>query len=153
MRRTMLLGASALLIGLLVNSQAEAWRGGYRGGGFRGTAVGFGGTGWAAHGLAGPRFAGGWGGARWGTWGGVCPGWGGDWGVRPRWGWAGQRPWGWRAAGWPLFGAGLGFAAASFYPYDYGYSSYAYGGCPLVRRRIFDGWGWRIVWVNPCSYW
>ena len=57
MRRTMLLGASALLIGLLVNSHAEAWRGGYRGGGwgggFRGTAVGFGGTGWAARGFAG----------------------------------------------------------------------------------------------------
>jgi hypothetical protein len=47
--------------------------------------------------------------------------------------------------------AGLGFAAAAYgYPYGYGYSNYY--DCPTVARRVFDGWGYRIVWLNSCDY-
>ena len=74
------------------------------------------------------------------------PGWGvaGGWG-RPGWG------------RWPVWGAaaGLGIAAGaayygSSYPYGYGYN--AYDDCPTVQQRVWDGWGYRIVWVNSCDY-
>ncbi|TMJ04533.1 MAG: hypothetical protein E6G97_06155 [Alphaproteobacteria bacterium] len=102
------------------------FRGGGFGGGFRGGAVGFRG------GMGG--FRGGFAGGRLGTWGGARPGWGGG-----RWagaGWGGGR---WAGAGWrggyggygyrrwgaPLLGAavGLGYGAASYYPYSYGYDA------------------------------
>jgi hypothetical protein len=67
----------------------------------------------------------------------------GGWG-RPGWG------------RWPAYGAavGLGLAAGAYYggyyPYGYGYS--AYYDCPTVARRVYDGWGYRVVWVNSCDY-
>jgi hypothetical protein len=50
---------------------------------------------------------------------------------------------------------GLGLASAAYYgsgyyPYDYGY--YGYGDCPLVRQQIWDGYGYRVAWVNSCGY-
>ena len=56
--------------------------------------------------------------------------------------------------------AGLGLASAayyssSYYPYDYGYgydNGYGYGDCIPVRQRVWDGYAYRVVWVNPCNY-
>ena len=38
----------------------------------------------------------------------------------------------------------------SSYPYGYGYN--AYDDCPTVQQRVWDGWGYRIAWVNSCDY-
>lgn len=159
MRRTILLGASALLIGLLVNSQAEAWRG-YRGGGwgggFRGTAIGPGGTGWAARGMAGPRFASGWGAGRWAA---VRPGLG--YGYRyPLYG-AGVAAAAYYGSSYPSYGYeanpyGYEPAAYSYEPASYSYDPYTWGGygysddCVVVRRLVFDGHSYRVVRADPC---
>jgi hypothetical protein len=145
MRRFMILAASALLLVPLLGGQADAQRG-FGGGGFRGGG-GFGGGGFRAAGVGGGGWAGrpGW---------GAAGRWGGGWAARPGWGggWVGHRR-GW-GNGWPLVGAavGLGLASAAYYgsgyyPYDYGY-----GDCPLVRQQIWDGYGYRVAWVNSCGY-
>jgi hypothetical protein len=78
---------------------------------------------------------------RWaGAWG---PGWRPGWNRWNRWNRWGPG-WGWGAAG-----IGLGLAAASVAAYPY-YASY-YDDC-TVPRRVFDGWGYRVVWVNVCGY-
>ena len=70
---------------------------------------------------------------------------------------------GWRGGGWgggwrgPAFGAlglgvGLGLAGAYGgwgYPY---YASYGYGGCYLVRQRIWTPYGWVLRPVQVCDY-
>ena len=67
--------------------------------------------------------------------------------------WAGYRPgWGHR---WPLYGAvGFGLASAAYYggsyPYDHGY--YGYDECSPLPQRIWNGYQYRVVWVNPCNY-
>jgi len=53
--------------------------------------------------------------------------------------------------------AAVGLAAGAFYagayPYGYGFDPYAYyDGCGTVARRVFDGWGYRVVYVNTCDY-
>ena len=56
---------------------------------------------------------------------------------------------------WPVWGAaaGLGIAAGpyygGYYPYGYGYN--AYDDCPTIQQRVWDGWGYRIVWVSSCD--
>jgi hypothetical protein len=164
MRRCLIVLAAALLMVPLFMAQAEAQRrfgGGFRAGGlgagpaFRG---GFGG-GFARAAIVRPGFAGG--GVRWA--GGFRGG------LGPRWGW--RRP--------GLAFAGLGLAtglalSSSYYGYDYGYAPvhagygygygydpYAYGygpyryagydGC-TVLRRVWTGWGYRVVLVNRCGY-
>ncbi|MEJ0074535.1 MAG: hypothetical protein WDO17_03660 [Alphaproteobacteria bacterium] len=175
MKRLLVLTVAALLLGPLISGEAQARFGG-GGGGFRGGG-GFAGGGFAGGGFRGAGFAGGGfrgaaiggvGGARWAGaaigrpgWGVGRPGWvvgRPGWGAgRPGWGVAGgwARPgWGWnRWHRWPLWGAaaGLGIAAAGFYggfPYDDGFSGYD---CPTVQQRVWDGWGWRIVWANSCD--
>jgi hypothetical protein len=51
---------------------------------------------------------------------------------------------------------GLGVAAGAYYggydPYGYGYSYSTYYDCPTVARRVYDGWGYRVVWINSCDY-
>jgi len=70
---------------------------------------------------------------------------------------------GWRGGGWgggwrgPAFGAlglgvGLGLAGAYGgwgYPY---YASYGYGGCYIVRQRIWTPYGRRLRPVQVCDY-
>jgi hypothetical protein len=117
------------------------YRGGFVGGGARWGAAGIGRPGWGAAGIGRP----GWGAAGIGR-----PGWGNGWG-RPGYGWGGR---------WPYYGAaaavGLGIAGAAYYggyaPYGYGYGYGAYDDCPLVRQQIWDGYGYRVAWVNSCSY-
>jgi hypothetical protein len=36
--------------------------------------------------------------------------------------------------------------------YGYGTASYGYDDCAPVPQRVFDGYGYRIVLVNPCGY-
>ena len=140
MRRVFILAVSALLSAQLFADDAAArngFHGGFGGGGFRGG--GFAGGGFARGGFARPAFAGagfvrpGWNG------GGVR--WGGGWG--PGWGW--RRP-GW---GWGAVGAGLAFGALATAPY---FNSFGYDDCPVVGRRVWDGFGTRVVWVNSCDY-
>ena len=165
MRRVFILVVSALLSAQLFADDAAArngFHGGFGGGGFRGG--GFAGGGFARGGFARPAFAGagfvrpGWGGG--GRWGG---GWGPGWGPRPGWGWRGAnvglRPgwggwgpgWGWRRPGWGwgAVGAGLAFGALATAPY---FNSFGYDDCPVVGRRVWDGFGTRVVWVNSCDY-
>ena len=65
--------------------------------------------------------------------------------------WAGGRP-GWGR--WPYWGAaaGLGIAAGAYYGSSYPYGYNAYDDCPTVQQRVWDGWGYRIVWANSCDY-
>lgn len=139
MRRLIVLSVSALLAAPLFAPAADARPGGFRGGGFHG-------------GVRGPGFRPGFAGA-----GIVRPGWHGggtQWagGWRPGWG-----P-GWRRPGWNWAAAGLGFAAASIAApyYGYGYDPYGYYAadydCPTVQRRVWNGYRYRIVWVNSCGY-
>ncbi len=84
-----------------------------------------------------------------GGWHGGFGGWHGGW----RGGWGG---WGWGAAG---LGIGLGLAATApywaGYPYGYypyGYANYyGYGGCYIVRQRIWTSHGWRWRPVQVCG--
>jgi hypothetical protein len=106
--------------------------------------AGVGGARWAGAGIGRP----GWGVGRPGL-GVGRPGWGvaGGWG-RPGLGW-GRPGWG----RWPLWGAaaGLGVAAGAFYG---GWDDWGYSGvydCPTVQQRVWDGWGYRIAWVNSCD--
>lgn len=132
MKRLGYLIASAALAGALVASgPAEAFRGGFGGGGFHG----FGGGGW--HGGSG------WQGGSFGGWrGGGFGGWGrggmfagrsvalGGWNR----GWGG-RGWGWGGGWWPGYATGIGLGLAATYPwwgysypyYDYSYYDYPYG--------------------------
>ncbi|MGB9369591.1 MAG: hypothetical protein WCE79_26655 [Xanthobacteraceae bacterium] len=141
MRRLIVLSISALLLSLFFADHADArggfggGGGGFAGGGFRAAAIG--------GGFAGP-----------GRWGGVGigrPGWGVAGIGRPGWGVVGRPGWGWRGR-WPLWAgaAGLGLAGAAYYG---SYNPYGYDDdCPMVRRTIWDGYGYRIVWVNACGY-
>jgi hypothetical protein len=164
MRRVFILAVSGLLSAQLFADDAAA-RNGFHGGGFRGG--GFVGGGFARGGFARPAFAGagfarpGWhgGGVRWGG------GWGPGWGPGPGWGWRGAnvglvRPgwgggwgpgWGWRRPGWGwgAVGAGLAFGALATAPY---FSSFGYDDCPVVGRRVWDGFGPRVVWVSSCDF-
>src|SRR5262245_21990967 len=179
MRRIVVLFALALLTISLVPDTADArggggfrgggfggggFRGGFAGGGFRGGFAGggfrggFARAGWGG-GWGRPGWGGGdvrWAGAGWGRpgWGGAR--WAGGWG-RPGWGW-GRPGWGWRRPGWGFaaatVGLGLGLAATS--PYWYGgydpyYSTVGYDDC-TVPRRVWTGWGYRVVWVNACGW-
>jgi hypothetical protein len=145
MRKLIILSVSALFMAPLLADEAAARPGGgFRGGGFHG---GFSG-GVRGQGLARPGFAGA---------GIVRPGWHGSgtqWAGRWRPGW---RPGGWRP-GWNWAATGLGLAAgaiaaAPYYGYGYpsGYYATSYD-CPTVRRRVWDGYRYRIVWVNSCGY-
>jgi hypothetical protein len=173
MNPIMVMSAAALLLGSLLVDSADARGGfgggrggGFAGGGFRGGAVG--------GGFAGGGFRGGVGGARWAGAGVGRPGWGAagigrpGWGAagigRPGWGvgrpgWGVGRPgWGHGLAGrrWPFWGAaaGLGLAGAAYYgdyaPYGYGYGSY--DDCASTPQQYWDGYGYRTVWTNSCSY-
>jgi hypothetical protein len=164
MKRFVVLAIFALLLSPLSFNHADA-RGGFGGGGFHGGGFaggGFRGGGFAGGGFRGAAIGGGYrggfvgggyrqgfvgGGARWAGAGVGRPGWNGGW--RPGWGGAG---WGYRRVGaWPWYGAavGLGLAGAAYYnsyaPYGY------YDECPTVRQQYWDGYGYRIVWVNACS--
>jgi hypothetical protein len=174
MKRLFVLVIAALLFVPLITSEAEArWGGGggFRGGGFAGGGFrggGFAGGGFRGAGFAGGGFRGGaigMGGARWAGagigragwvgrpgfgvgrpgWGVGRPGWGGGW-ARPGWGW---NRWGWRGR-WPWWGAAAGLGIAAGFYGGYPYSGYY--DCPTVQQRVFDGWGYRIVWVNSCDY-
>jgi hypothetical protein len=167
MRRLLVTALSALVLTLIVNDAAEAqrYRGGFGGAGFRGG--GFHGGGFRAVGIGGARWAGGyarpgWGvaGGRWGAvgragWVGGRPVWGGARWAGYRHGWGYRPGWGYR---WPLYGAGLGLATAAYYGSTYyapyGYYGYGYGPdeCAPVRQSVWDGYGYRVVWVNPCNY-
>ena len=58
--------------------------------------------------------------------------------------------------GWGCPAAGLGAADLTagayygrYYPndgYDYGYSGYGYDECASVPQRMFDGYGYRVLW-------
>lgn len=78
---------------------------------------------------------------------GFRPGWNGggmQWWPNPGWqpNPSGRLGWGW--------GNGWGWAAAGTLAYDpYGYS--AYDSCPNVQRRVWDGYGYRITWLNSCT--
>jgi hypothetical protein len=165
MRRSLMAALGTLLLCMLATDYAEARGrgGGFSGGGFRG--AGYGG-GFRGGGFAGGYRAVGVSGARWA--GGVGrPGWGAAAGRsgwvsgRPVWGgarWAGYRPgWGYRYR-YPLYGAAaVGLASAAYYNgyYGNGYyddSYYGYQDCRPVRQRVFDGYYYRVVWVNPCQY-
>jgi hypothetical protein len=149
MRKLIILSVSALFMAPLLADEAAARPGGgFRGGGFHG---GFSG-GVRGQGLARPGFAGA---------GIVRPGWHGSgtqWAGRWRPGWnPGWRPGGWRP-GWNWAATGLGLAAgalaaAPYYGYGYpsGYYATSYD-CPTVRQRVWDGYRYRIVWVNSCGY-
>ena len=65
--------------------------------------------------------------------------------------------WGWAAAGLGAAAITAGAYYGSYYPdyYGYGYggySGYGYGDCSTVPQRIFDGYGYRVVWTNSCGY-
>jgi hypothetical protein len=140
------------------------FRGGFVGGGFRGAAIGSGfrggfvgapgfrgaaiGSGFRGGFVGAPGFRGGFvgPGARWAGAGIGRPGWNGAW--RPGWRGAGHR---WRGA-WPLYGAAVGLGLGAAYYSSYAPYGYYYDDCPTVRRQYFDGYGWRIVWVNACDY-
>ena len=172
MRRAFILMVSGLLSALLFAGDAAArngFHGGFGGGGFRGGSFagggfargGFAGGGFNRGGFGRPAFAGA-GFARPG-WNGGGVRWGGGWGPRPGWGWRGAnvglRPgwggwgpgWGWRRPGWGwgAVGAGLAFGALAAAPY---YGSFGFDDCPVVGRRVWDGFGTRVVWVSSCDY-
>ena len=168
MRRAFILAVSGLLFAHLFSDAAAARNGFHGGGGFRGG--GFAGGGFARGGFARPAFAGagfgrpGWngGGVRWGGGWGPRPGWGwrgANVGLRPGWGPGWGRPgwnadWRWRRGwgpgwGWGAVGAGLAFGALATAPY---FSSFGYDDCPVVGRRVWDGFGSRVVWVSSCDY-
>lgn len=146
MKRLIILSVSVLLLSAVLADHADARAGfgggGFHGGGFHGMRVGGGyrggfvggGARWAGAGIGRPG------------WGAVGrPGWGGAW--RPGWSGAG---WGYRRA-WPWYGAavGLGLAGAAYYN---SYSPYGYDDdCPTVPQQYWDGYGYRIVWVNSCG--
>jgi hypothetical protein len=171
MRQAFILAVSGLLFAQFLVDDAAArggFHGGFGGGGFRGG--GFIGGGFARGGFGRPAFAGagfvrpGWhgGGVRWGG------GWGPGWGPRSGWGWraanVGLRPgWGWRPGwnadwrwrrgwgpgwGWRAASVGLGFGALAAAPF---FSSFGYDDCPVVGRRVWDGFGPRVVWVSSCD--
>jgi hypothetical protein len=133
MKRLGYLVASAALAGALVASgPAEAFRGGFGGGGFHG---GFGGGGWHG-GFGGGGWHGGFGGwGRGGMFAGrsvALGGWNRGWGWGGRgWGW--RRGWGW-GGWWPGYATGIGLGLAATYPwwgYDYPYYDYSsYYGYP-----------------------
>ena len=123
MRRVAIFIACMILVAFTLADQASARRGGFGGGGFRGG------------GFRGGGFRGG--GFRGGAFGGGMRGWRGGRGVAWRGGRRGRgRGWGF----WP----GLGIAAAV--PYYYG----SYYDCPLVRRRVWTPYGYRLRWVRSC---
>jgi hypothetical protein len=128
MFRKALIALAAAIVGIaLVTSEASARGGfgGFHGGGFHG---GFAGAGWR----------------------------GGGWG-----GWRGAG-WGWRGGGWGWgqavgVGVGLGVASAAWGPWGWGWgpgwgwgSSYGWGDGCTTWRRVWTGWGWRLVPVNVC---
>jgi len=159
MKRLIILSVSTVLLSAMLADHADARAGfgggGFRGGGFHGAGFGGGyrggfvggGARWAGAGIGRP----GWGAVGRPGWGAAGrPGWGGAW--RPGWnggGWNGAG-WGYRRA-WPWYGAavGLGLAGAAYYgsysPYGY------YDDCPTVQQQYWDGYGYRIAWVNSCS--
>jgi hypothetical protein len=63
--------------------------------------------------------------------------WGGGWGADYRW--HGSDWWG-------VLGVG-GYG----YGYPYGYAPYYDSGCFFVRRRFWDGYGWRSRAVQVCA--
>ena len=44
---------------------------------------------------------------------------------------------------YPYFGYGYGYG---------GYAGYGYDDCASVPLRIFDGYGYRVVWTSSCEY-
>jgi hypothetical protein len=126
MFRKTLIALAAAIVGIaLVTSEASARGGfgGFHGGGFHG---GFAGAGWRGGG--------------WGGWHGAG------------WGWRG-RGWGWGPA--VGVGIGLGVASAAWGPWGWGPGwgwgpSYGWGDECTTWRRVWTGWGWRLVPVNVC---
>ena len=145
MRRLIVLSISALLLSAVFSSDADArsgfggggFRGGFAGGGYRGGFVGGG----YRNGFIGGGYRGGivGSGARWGGAGIGRPGWNGA-----GWGFRGVRPWlGYGAA------VGLGLVGAAYYN---GYAPYGYDDqCPAVQQQYWDGYGYRVMWVNACD--
>lgn len=177
MRRALILTVSGLTLAPFFTDDAAA----QRRGGFHAARVGAVGAGRPAiarAGISGQRFAGagvvrpGWQGSPgWGwraasvqrpawnrpAWG---PGWGGStWqsGWQPGWSggsrWAWHRPgWGWNRPGWGWGAAGVGFAAGVAATSPWGWSSWG-NDCPMVRQRVWDGFGYSVRWVNSCYGW
>ena len=136
--------------------------GGFAGGGFRGAAIAGGGFRGAAHGRRRPM----------GRRRHRAPGLGCGWSRLPPW--TGRRPPG-LGRGTPGLGCGRRLGQARLGPLarlgrgsrsrhrgrcrllrqllsGYGYGYNAYDDCPTVQQRVWDGWGYRIVWVNSCDY-
>jgi hypothetical protein len=149
MRRTLILMVSGLLFVQFVPDDAAAQRLDGRPGFAR---PAFAGAGFVRPGWAGSAWRPGWAASRpdWG-WRAASasfgrPGW-----ARPAWrpGWNSRPGWGLRP-GWGWGAAGLGFAAGALAAAPV-YASFG-NDCPIVRRQVWDGFRYRIAWVNACNY-
>ena len=88
------------------------------------------------------RFHGGWHGGGWHGGGWRSGGWGGG-------GWRGGG-WGWRGPAVGL-GLGLGLASAAAWGPGWGWGAPVASWDSCTRwRRVWTGWGWRVVPVNAC---